>query len=172
VFFKTSEQCNDLAKFFGFSASPGTNALEKVDKNDASSKLLRVDFSKSANTLVLARHIVSWLGASGPRLLWVTEAGIWPSSENRHLYYQLRRSYHEYRPLLEAPGHYFEDYEAQELTTFLDLTLRFGWGAFLLGPPPYMTISHDGWILVGSDAGFEAILGDLDGLGLAYTEVR
>ncbi len=173
MFFKTREQCGELANVFGFSADPRANNLEKSVKEGVVTELLRINFNGSKNNYALARRIVSWLGASGPRLLWVTEAGIWPSSENRHLYYQLRRSYHDYRPLLEAPGHYFDDYETQELTTFLDLILRFGWGAFLFGPPPcYMTISHDEWIVVGSDAGFEAILADLDALGLSYTEVR
>ena len=153
MFFKTREQCNDLAQFFGFAADPKINKLDRVTNADSGTRFLQISFSASRNTYGLARHIVGWLGASGPRLLWVTEAGIWPSSENRHLYYQLRRSYHDYRPLFDAPGHYFDDYEGQELNTFLDLVLRFGWGAFLFGAPTcYVTISHDEWMVVGGDA--------------------
>src|SRR5215467_12367126 len=40
-------------------------------------------------------------------LLWVTDWGIWTSSENWHLYYRLRQSYGEQRLLDEAPGHLF-----------------------------------------------------------------
>src|ERR1041384_3461789 len=38
-------------------------------------------------------------------LLQVTTWGVWPSSENLHLFYRLRESYGERRLLNEAPGH-------------------------------------------------------------------
>jgi hypothetical protein len=81
-------------------------------------------------------------------LLWVTQWGVWPSSENLHLFYRLRETYGERRLLHDAPGHLFLDYEAADLTTFIELVLIFGWDAYLLPRPGYANafISHDGFL--------------------------
>src|SRR4051794_34957710 len=60
-------------------------------------------------------------------LLWVTEWGVWSSSENWHLLYRLRESYAERRMLQDAPGHMFLEHEAVDLATFIGLALLFGW---------------------------------------------
>src|SRR5438552_16817824 len=44
-------------------------------------------------------------GVDDSSLLWITGYGIWPSSENLHLYYRLRESYGDRRLLAEAPAH-------------------------------------------------------------------
>ena len=88
-------------------------------------------------------------------LLWVVEHGIWPSSENWHLYYRLRESYGERRLLHEAPGHLFLDYEAPDLVTFLQITLSSGWDAELLPQLAYggpgdarVFVSHDEFVIL------------------------
>src|SRR5262249_49955326 len=68
-------------------------------------------------------------------LLWVTEWGIWPSSENPHLFYRLRQTYSENRPLDEAPGHLFLKDEVPDLTSFISVGIICGWG-FQLNPSP------------------------------------
>lgn len=59
----------------------------------------------------LVYSFASWFASNAtyrwPALLWITEWGVWPSSENLHLYYRLRQSYGDYRLLNEAPGHSF-----------------------------------------------------------------
>jgi hypothetical protein len=52
----------------------------------------------------LAHWVATSLTYRMPALLWITEWGIWPSSENWHLYYKLRQTYGDYRLLQEAPG--------------------------------------------------------------------
>src|SRR5438067_13540264 len=51
--------------------------------------------------------VAHWIAASltyrMPTLLWITEWGIWPTSENWHLYYRLRQTYSDHRLLDEAP---------------------------------------------------------------------
>lgn len=83
-----------------------------------------------------------------PTLLWVTEWGIWPSSENWHLYYKLRQSHADHRLLYEAPGHFFLEYEAEELTSFLQLSMLNGWGGYVLPHASDVSafFSHDEYI--------------------------
>lgn len=78
-------------------------------------------------------------------LLWVTESGVWPSSENLHLFYRLRESYGEHRPLADAPGHLFLQHEKADLTTFVAMALLSGWDFYLLPTPIYAAafVSHD-----------------------------
>jgi len=81
-------------------------------------------------------------------LLWVTDWGIWPSSENLHLYYQLRQSYGDSRQLAEAPAHLFLDYESADLVSFLQVGLLCGWDMHLLPAVGYARafVSHDEYV--------------------------
>lgn len=83
-----------------------------------------------------------------PALLWITEWGIWGSSENWHLYYKLRESSGDHRLLHEAPGHLFLDYEAEDLASFLQVAMLNGWGGYLLTEANYINafFSHDEFI--------------------------
>ena len=81
-------------------------------------------------------------------LLFVTEWGIWPSSENWHLYYKLRQTYGDNRLLLDAPGHLFLEHEAEDLASFLQLSMVNGWGGYILTEADYLNafFSHDEYI--------------------------
>jgi hypothetical protein len=83
-----------------------------------------------------------------PVLLFVTEWGIWPSSENWHLYYKLRQSYSDNRLLQDAPGHLFLEHEMEDLTSFLQLSMLNGWGGYVLTEANYVNafFSHDEYI--------------------------
>ena len=74
-----------------------------------------------------------------------TAWGIWPSSENWHLYYRLRQSYGDYRLLEETPGHLFLKHESEDLASFLQLAILNGWGRYLLAEADYVNVffSHD-----------------------------
>jgi hypothetical protein len=86
-------------------------------------------------------------------LLWVTDWSIWPSSENLHLYYQLRQSYGDRRQLGDAPGHLFLDYEAADLVSFLQVGLLCGWDMHLLPSVGYARafVSHDEYVEFTAD---------------------
>ena len=94
-------------------------------------------------------HFANWIARSvsfrTPVLLWITEWGIWESSENGHLYYRLRQSYGDHRLLWEAPGHLFLGYETEDLASFLQLSMLNGWGGYLLAQANYVNVffSHD-----------------------------
>jgi hypothetical protein len=81
-------------------------------------------------------------------LFWVTEWGIWESSENWHLYYRLRQSYGDHQLLEEAPAHLFLEHESHDLISFLQIGLAAGWDISLLSHEGYshVFISHDEWV--------------------------
>ncbi len=80
-----------------------------------------------------------------PALLWITEWGIWHSSENWHLYYKLRQTYGDQRLLHEAPGHLFLEHEAEDLASFIQVAMLNGWGGYILTESDYVNafFSHD-----------------------------
>jgi hypothetical protein len=96
----------------------------------------------------IARWIAATLPSRKPTLLFVTEWGIWPSSENWHLCYKLRQSYGDNRSLHEAPGHLFLEHESEDLASFLQISILKGWGGYVLSEADYVNafFSHDEYI--------------------------
>jgi hypothetical protein len=100
-------------------------------------------------TLGRVRFLSHWMARSltyqRPALLWISESGIWPSSENWHVYYKLLQSYGDQRLLDEAPGHLFLKHESEDLASFLQLAILNGWGGYLLTEADYVNVffSHD-----------------------------
>jgi hypothetical protein len=92
-----------------------------------------------------AHWVASELTYRRPTLLFITEWGIWPSSENWHLYYKIRQTYGENRLLHEAPGHLFLEHETEDLASFLQLSMLNGWGGYVLTDANYVNafFSHD-----------------------------
>lgn len=95
-----------------------------------------------------SRYIVNSCVPFDRCLLRLGEQGVWPSSENLHLYYRLRQSYSDLRLMDEAPGHLFLHYEFEDLVTFVQLCLMFLWDADLLTNLDYMSVilSHDEFV--------------------------
>lgn len=96
----------------------------------------------------LSHWIATELMCREPALLWITEWGIWGGSENWHLYYRLRQHYGDHRLLHEAPGHLFLSYEAEDITSFLQLAMLNGWGGYVLTHANYANVffSHDEFV--------------------------
>ncbi len=96
----------------------------------------------------LAQWVATALTHRRPALLLVTEWGVWPSSENWHLYYKLRQTYGDKRLLHEAPGHLFLEHEAEDLASFLQLSMLNGWGGYVLTEANYVNafFRHDEYI--------------------------
>jgi hypothetical protein len=67
--------------------------------------------TNSSKLLWLSDVLASKLEPFDECLLWVTLWGVWNSSENWHLFYRLRETYGERRPLWDAPGHLFLKHE-------------------------------------------------------------
>ncbi|HLW99527.1 MAG TPA: hypothetical protein VKR82_12845 [Candidatus Acidoferrales bacterium] len=114
----------------------------------------------------LAHTIASTMTYRQPALLWITEWGVWPSSENWHLYYKLRETYGDRRLLHEAPGHFFLDYETEDLASFLQLAMLNGWGGYVLTQADYVNafFSHDEYV--------DFFANHKENLGVVRTELR
>jgi hypothetical protein len=78
-------------------------------------------------------------------LIWFTEWGIWPSSERMHIFERVRLSYGENRPMMEAPGHVFNQEEAEDALSFATLGVLFLWDCYVLNPKGTKVLfySHD-----------------------------
>jgi hypothetical protein len=118
----------------------------------------------------LCRSIATSITCRMPCLLWMTEWAVWPSSENLHLYYRVRQSYGDQRLLHEAPGHLFLAHEVEDLTTFLHLSMLFGWGGFVLPQARYVRVffSHDEFVELHADdaANLESVKQELSAFAL------
>lgn len=103
----------------------------------------------------LCRFVSASLAPRAECLLWVTQWGVWPNSENWHLYYKLRQSHQDHRLLAEAPGHLFLDYEEADLVSFLQIGILNGWDMHLLPDLDYgradsarAFVSNEEWIAI------------------------
>lgn len=103
---------------------------------------------KGYQFFAVARAIAHSITFRQLTLLWVTEWGIWPSSENWQLYYKLRQTYGDFQLLQDVPGHLFLEYESEDLSTFLQLAMLNGWGGYILTEANYVNafFSHDEYI--------------------------
>ncbi len=109
----------------------------------------RVPFPEKPYQLLYFSHsIATSIAYREPILLWITEWGIWPSSENWHLYYRLRQGYGDFRLLEDAPGHLFLNYESEDFASFLQTAMLNGWGGYVLTEADYVNafFSHDEFI--------------------------
>jgi hypothetical protein len=120
----------------------------------AGSSAIRCDLPKSIAQLTWFCRFIE--GSLQPRehcLLWTTEWGVWPNSENWHLYYRLRQGYADQRLIHEAPGHLFLDFEGADLISFLEIGLIAGWDMHLIPTKGCgrVFVSHDEWVEFAMD---------------------
>lgn len=125
-------------------------------KPDAAGGCLHVRITyprKPYRVFYFAHWVATELTYRMPTLLWVTEWGIWPSTENWHLYYRLKQSYGDHRLLQEAPGHLFLEHEAEDLASFIEISMLNGWGGYILTHANYANVffSHDEFLDFYSD---------------------
>ena len=114
----------------------------------------RILYPRSPHRLFYIAHwTATQLTYRMPVLLWLTEWGIWGSSEYWHLYYRLRQPHGDLRLLHEAPGHLFLGHEAEDLTSFLQVSMLNGWGGYVLTQAGYANLffSHDEYVDFYSD---------------------
>jgi hypothetical protein len=139
-------------------------ARRGLKKHTPASELSRERFAfptTSGRIRFLSHWIATSLPYQAPALLWITQWGIWPSSENWHLYYKLRQGYGDQRLLDEAPGHVFLKHESEDLASFLQLAIMHAWEGYLFTETDYVTtfISHDEY--VDFYAGLDSNLSDV-----------
>jgi len=100
MFFRTKEQASQWVSDLGLDAVALSG--ECVDRLAPNS--IRIALAESrVSEYVVAKAIATAIGDVPEMCLWITEYGIWPSTENWHLYYALRRTYGDMRRLGELP---------------------------------------------------------------------
>jgi len=115
-------------------------------------RLFYAEGTRSGREPAVAAAAVRALGAWDECLLWVTEWGVWPSTEDWPQFYSWRGGHSERRSLEAAPGHLFGAGEARELETLLRFVLENGWDATALpalggtATDRRVVTSHDEWI--------------------------
>jgi hypothetical protein len=112
-------------------------------------RIERIDYPIEPHKVFFFAHWIAFeLTYRRPTLVFITEWGTWPSTENWHLYYKLRQSYGDNRLLHEAPGHLFLEHEAEDLASFLQLSMLNGWGGYVLTEADYVNafFSHDEYV--------------------------
>jgi hypothetical protein len=99
----------------------------------------------SGKKTALSRTIVSFFRDQNEALLWINEFGIWPSSEDRHLFTGFRQSLGEHSPLPEKPGHLFSAIDLETVGSLLAMALYFCWGAVLVSASGdfLLRVTHD-----------------------------
>jgi hypothetical protein len=116
---------------------------------------LYADGERSGREPGIAHRVVEAIAPWTECLLWVTQVGVWPSSEDWPTYYRMRGDRGERRSIEVAPGHLFDGGETDLLVEFLAAAMESGWDAFVLpvGERPShvrVQVSHDEWIEVQS----------------------
>lgn len=66
-------------------------------------------------------------------LVWITEWGVWPSSERPHIFQRFRASYGEHRPLIEVPAQLFNSDEHEDALSTATLATLFLWDCYVIG---------------------------------------
>jgi hypothetical protein len=171
MFFVSTEACHELASSLGLQLEVKSNSLSRSPPFPFSAT---ISFeSERARSYAIACKIADWFGPFETAYLMVSETGIWPSSENLHLYYKVRDAYGEKRTVGETPGHVFLKHERADLVTFLDLVVQFGWGAVLFKYPPTasMVISHDEWMALNAEERLQAVGAEAEEFGLRLLSI-
>jgi hypothetical protein len=97
--------------------------------------------------LFFARQLFAASAPQREYLVMPTLWGVWPSSENWHLYRTLRAKYGATDMLKDRPCHCFTASESETAADFLYLFLLFSWDfyAFAYRKEDVLFVSHDGF---------------------------
>lgn len=122
-------------------------SLPQVEKKQLNSFEIPKD---SGQKIAMARKHYEQFRNEKEILIWVTDWGIWPSSECMHIFERFRISYGEKRNLIEAPTHIFNQTEFEDALSLLTLTALFSWDCYVLNVTGNKIIfySHDEYGLI------------------------
>ena len=149
--FYTRPECEEWCDVMGIPMDE-----HKIPSREFESRyVLECPFPKKIEAvLYFCRAIEQALQPRSHCFIWMTETGVWPSSENLHLFYRLRQSYGENRLVSETPGHLCLGFEQADLITLMQLAILFAWDAHAMPVTGYARafISHDEYVVISSDS--------------------
>jgi hypothetical protein len=142
MYFRPETYADEFFGKHGFAATP-RGAVEHLSRASKLKGFRILDLSRPRQ---VARVVADLCRGFEFRLLHIAEHSTFPSSENLHLYYTLRRANGDMQMLDEAPVHRFEHYETAEIESYLELALSNIWGGiFYAVYQRYFVFSHDEW---------------------------
>lgn len=114
----------------------------------------RIEQDAGRRVAMVRQHFRDF-GAPSELLVWFTDWSVWPSGELPHMFYRLRLSYGENRPLIEAPAQVFGADEIEDALSFVALGVLFLWDCFVVGASqgPLAFYSHDEYAAIVTSAG-------------------
>lgn len=131
--------------------------LERLKKYGVSEGLEYIDIAvqegvhfsvpdEHSRIMPFTRLILESVAPKGELLVMPTEWGIWPSSDNWHLYNTLRKSCGGDGSLKEGPCHCFAPSEQDLALDYIYLFLLFSWGFYIFADrkDDLLFVSHDG----------------------------
>jgi hypothetical protein len=160
-------ECEQFAQSAGLTM---TELMQLANDDEVNGAIRVVTENQRHRAYFLATRCVALLGDFAESLLWVTDFGIWPSSENQWLYYRLRRALGDKATLAERPGHLLNSIEKDDFVAFVHLALEFGWGAFIFSRPlsRYVHLSHDGWLRIFSPPSDTSVAENIKDWSVSY----
>lgn len=166
MFFKTNDECLKIADASGLNFDKKEKEI-LTDDQGWPGIIVNYGEVRFYKTHQLARLFASCLSHHSQTMLWITEFGVWASSENNHLYYRLRRSYEDFRAIYEAPGHLFLKHEQEDLITFTQLAILSGWGGYIFGlkSENFLAFSHDEYAMIFSKTEMKKITTEMKKFG-------
>jgi len=86
-------------------------------------------------------------------LVWFADWSVW-FGQRMHVFDRLRMSYGETRPLIDSPGHLFDQTEMEDAVSFVTIAVLFLWDCYIVVPGrrKLLFLSHDEF---GLSKGFE-----------------
>ena len=126
--FLTTAECRDWCK----QRDLPTDDNSRIARNGFPFSVTTKVPEESRRHAILSRYLIENLREWDSCLLWVTTWGVWPTEESGSVYAHLRSGYGDNRPLVEAPGHLFDQTEKEDAVGFLRLVFTFGWDAYVI----------------------------------------
>jgi hypothetical protein len=118
-------------------------SLRLIHGGAPASRELKIPDSARRQALGVNALFCSFPDDTSGWLLWVLAWGVWPDEEYPELWHEIREHHGERRPILEAPGHLFEQEEQGLARGMMRLAMLFGWTAFLIPDPTSFVVRLD-----------------------------
>ena len=103
----------------------------------------------SGAKVAFARFLYSQLNPAPELLLWISDWGVWPSSQHMPLFTRFREAFKESRPLIKLPGHLVLPDNSEDTISILIVSLCFFWSCHVITASgrDAIFVSHDehGW---------------------------
>lgn len=134
-------ECREWLSANGVHIAPTGNPVEISEKPTEQFSIP----SDTGRRIALVRQHMEHFRDSSAVLVWITEWGVWPSSERMHIFQRFRLSYGVDRSLHDGPGHLFSRDEFEDCISLATLAVLFLWDCHVFAPEVGASLfySHD-----------------------------